>query len=274
MDKMKKFQILEAFHPFLALMITFAITHKSIETVFIAPAMAQSSTEASPQVNTVPDQTAETQDIGWWWLLLPSSGGLLWWVTRSRSTSKITVAEPDAPIAPVVPVVAPTNEQLPKANPPSSVHQLELEDMPREASTSVVSETMIPLLEERLAVDFHRRKIGEVVVRKEIDICIVEVPVRRERLIVEQVSPTYEQLAVVDLGSACIGATNSSEGQLPQTAKASFTSTNAAIAFLESISGQPTLSPTGTISLVLADESLQSAYQTWLMQHEINAAKQ
>jgi hypothetical protein len=196
----------------------------------------------------------------------------LWWVTRS--TSKITTAEPDVPIAPVVPVAAPASEQLPEANPPSSVHQLELKDMPREDSTSVVSETIIPLLEERLVVDFHRRKIGEVVVRKEIDIYIVEVPVRRERLIVEQVSPKYEQLAVVDLGSTHVGAIKPSEGQLPQSLRASFASTKAAITFLESIAGQPGLSPTTPISLMLADESLQTAYQTWLAQHETNAAKQ
>jgi Domain of unknown function (DUF2382) len=262
MSKMKKLQIPEVFHPFLALMISFAIAHKSIETVLIAPAMAQSSTEASPQVNTAPDQTVETQDLAWW-LLLPLSGGLLWWVTRSRSTSRITIAEPDVPIAPVVPVAAPAREQLP-----------ELKDMLREDSTSVVSETIIPLLEERLVVDFHRRKIGEVVVRKEIDIYIVEVPVRRERLIVEQVSPKYEQLAVVDLGSTYVGAIKPSEGQLPQSLKASFASTKAAIAFLESIAGQPGLSPTAPISLMLADESLQAAYQTWLAQHETNGAKQ
>jgi hypothetical protein len=273
MNKMKKFQIPEVFHPFLALMITFAITHKSIETVFVAPAMAQSSTQASPQVNTVPDQTAETQDLAWWWLLLPLSGGLLWWVTRSRSTSKITTAEPVASIAPVIPRVVPADEPLPAMNPPSSMHQPEPVEVPHEASTSVVSEAIIPLLEERLVVDFHRRKIGEVVVRKEIDICIVEVPVRRERLIVEQVSPKYEQLAVVDLGSAYVGAINSSEGQLPQIAKASFSSANAAIAFLESIAVQSSLSLTAPISLMLTDESLQSAYQTWLAQHEINAAK-
>jgi Domain of unknown function (DUF2382) len=273
MNKMKKFQIPEAFHPFLALMIAFAITHKSIETAFIAPAMAQSSTETSPQTNTAPVQTTEIQDLAWWWLLLPLSAGLLWWVTRSRSTSEITAVEPVAPIAPVVPMVTPTDEPSPEMNLPSSMHQLELEVVPREALASFVSEATIPLLEERLTVNFHRRKIGEVVVRKEIDICIVEVPVRRERLIVEQISPKYEQLAVVDLGSASVRATNSSEEQLPQTAKASFASANAAIAFLESIAVQSTLSPTAPISLMLADESLRSAYQTWLAQHEINAAK-
>ena len=65
-----------------------------------------------------------------------------------------------------------------------------------------VSEEKISLLEERLIVDFVRRKVGEIVIRKEIDTCIlqVEVPVRREKLIVEQVSPDYKRLAEIDLG--------------------------------------------------------------------------
>ena len=65
-----------------------------------------------------------------------------------------------------------------------------------------VSEETISLLEERLIVDFIRRKVGEIVIRKEIETCLlqVEVPVRREKLIVEQVSPDYQRLAEIDLG--------------------------------------------------------------------------
>ena len=65
-----------------------------------------------------------------------------------------------------------------------------------------VSEEKISLLEERLIVDFIRRKVGEIVIRKEIETCLlqVEVPVRREKLIVEQVSPDYKRLAEIDLG--------------------------------------------------------------------------
>ena len=68
--------------------------------------------------------------------------------------------------------------------------------------SKVVSEEKISLLEERLIVDFTRRKICEVVVRKEIETCLlqVEVPVRREKLIVEQVSPDYKRLAEIDMG--------------------------------------------------------------------------
>jgi hypothetical protein len=67
-------------------------------------------------------------------------------------------------------------------------------------SSRVSAEEVIPLLAERVVVDRHKRKVGEVVVRKVIETEIIEVVVRREKLIVEQVSPSYEELAVIDLG--------------------------------------------------------------------------
>lgn len=60
----------------------------------------------------------------------------------------------------------------------------------------------IRLLEERLLVEQHRRKVGEVVVHKVVDTHLIQVPVRRERLVVEQVSPERRQLAVVDLSQS------------------------------------------------------------------------
>ncbi|AFY93541.1 DUF2382 domain-containing protein [Chamaesiphon minutus] len=70
-------------------------------------------------------------------------------------------------------------------------------------STRILTEETIYLLEERLMVDLTRHKTGEIVVRKEIDTQVlhVEVPVRREKLIVEQVSPEYKLIAQIDLGS-------------------------------------------------------------------------
>ncbi|MBA2750193.1 MAG: DUF2382 domain-containing protein [Tatlockia sp.] len=61
----------------------------------------------------------------------------------------------------------------------------------------------IPLLEERLIVDINKQKIGEVVVRKEIETEMVQVPIRREKLIIEQVVGAETiQLAEIDLGSS------------------------------------------------------------------------
>jgi hypothetical protein len=73
--------------------------------------------------------------------------------------------------------------------------------------TKVLTEEVIYLLEERLMVDVTRHKTGEIVVRKEVEtqILYVEVPVRREKLIVEQVSPEYKLLAQIDLGRADVG---------------------------------------------------------------------
>ncbi|WP_373544034.1 YsnF/AvaK domain-containing protein [Chamaesiphon sp.] len=74
-------------------------------------------------------------------------------------------------------------------------------------STSVsqtLTEEVFSLLEERLIVSLSKRKIGEIVVRKEVETQIVQVqvPIQREKLIVEQVSPEYKLLAQIDLGQA------------------------------------------------------------------------
>lgn len=60
-------------------------------------------------------------------------------------------------------------------------------------------EKIISLLEERLFVDHNKHKVGEVVVRKEIKTQMIQVPVRREKLIIEQISPEHQQLAEIDL---------------------------------------------------------------------------
>ncbi|QYX32405.1 DUF2382 domain-containing protein [Sphaerospermopsis torques-reginae] len=60
-------------------------------------------------------------------------------------------------------------------------------------------EKIISLLEERLFIDHNKQKVGEVIVRKEIETEMIQVPVRREKLIVEQVSPEHKQLAEIDL---------------------------------------------------------------------------
>jgi Domain of unknown function (DUF2382) len=72
--------------------------------------------------------------------------------------------------------------------------------MPEVSPRQVSGEAVIPLLAERVVVDRQKRKSGEVVVRKVIETEIIEVQVRREKLIVEQVSPSYKELAVIDLG--------------------------------------------------------------------------
>ncbi|MEM7592034.1 MAG: DUF2382 domain-containing protein [Cyanobacteria bacterium P01_A01_bin.83] len=59
----------------------------------------------------------------------------------------------------------------------------------------------IPLLEEKLQVARHKQKVGEVIVRKQVETKIVEVPLRREKLIVERIGKNPEQLTEVVIGS-------------------------------------------------------------------------
>ena len=58
----------------------------------------------------------------------------------------------------------------------------------------------ISLLEEKLVVNRHKRKLGEVVVRKEVETQVIHIPIRREKLIVEKVGVTTEHLKEVNLG--------------------------------------------------------------------------
>jgi hypothetical protein len=80
-------------------------------------------------------------------------------------------------------------------------------------------EKVICLLEEQLVVDNNKQKIGEVIVRKVIETKMVQVPVRREKLIVEQITPDHQQLAEIDLtGGEITGV------ELRESERAEFTS--------------------------------------------------
>jgi len=72
------------------------------------------------------------------------------------------------------------------------------------ASQDLSTEEVIKLLAERVVVDRKKRKIGEVIVRKEVETRMVEVPVRYEKLIVEQVNPEHKQIAEINLGQETI----------------------------------------------------------------------
>ncbi|KAM3090083.1 YsnF/AvaK domain-containing protein [Phormidesmis sp. 146-35] len=89
-------------------------------------------------------------------------------------------------------------------------------DSPKVLSETVVQEESIQLLEERLKVDYTKHKVGEVIVRKEIETRMIQVPVRREKLIVEQISPDRRQLAEIDLGEDGISDLNLQD-YIPET---------------------------------------------------------
>ena len=71
-----------------------------------------------------------------------------------------------------------------------------------DSSSEILTQKSFSLLEERLRIELTQHKIGEIVIRKEIvtQLVQVQVPIRREKLMIEQVSPAYKLLAEIDLG--------------------------------------------------------------------------
>lgn len=133
-----------------------------------------------------------------------------------------------------------------------------------------LQEDIIRLLGERLVVDRSKRKVGEVIVRKEIETRMVQIPVRREKLIVEQVGPERKQLAEIDLGQEDVSAIDwqeeipvtSFEGGL--TVSGDFDSPKIASLLLNAIALER---KHGTkkvrVTVVVENEERQKTYQEW-----------
>jgi stress response protein YsnF len=133
-------------------------------------------------------------------------------------------------------------------------------------------EKIIRLLEERLVIDNKKRKIGEVIVRKEIETRMIQVPVRREKLIVEQVSPEHKQLAEIDLEEGEISGIELTEGEIPQltsfdnglTVTGNFSSPKIASLLLNAIALERNHGCQQVrIAITVTDESTQKKYQEW-----------
>lgn len=135
---------------------------------------------------------------------------------------------------------------------------------PLEAPEEVAGEEPFRLLEERLIVNRSKLKVGEVIVRKEIETQIVEVPIRREKLIVEQVSPEHKQLAVIDLGQVeTTGIELTDVGtDSGSIVRGEFTSARTASQFLAAIADQSNSACKQVqVKIVLEDAGLQQTYQ-------------
>lgn len=91
---------------------------------------------------------------------------------------------------------------IPDAKLQNTQEKQENDRVSSEDTLKVLSQDIVRLVEERLVVNRSKRKIGEVIVRKEIETRIIQVPVRYEKLIVEQVSPERKQLVEINLGKA------------------------------------------------------------------------
>lgn len=62
----------------------------------------------------------------------------------------------------------------------------------------------ISLWSEKLIVNRRQKKVGEVVVRKQVETRMIQVPVREEKLIIERIGEHPEQLAEVVIGTSKI----------------------------------------------------------------------
>lgn len=136
------------------------------------------------------------------------------------------------------------------------------------APVEVVQEETIRLLDERLVVDRKRRKLGEVVVRKAIETRVIEVPVRRETLIIEQVSPEHKPLASIDLGQERlegIELRDVVDAESRPVVRGEFSSPRIASQFLQAIADRPNSGCEKVqVTLVLTDPRLQETYLQWL----------
>ncbi len=128
------------------------------------------------------------------------------------------------------------------------------------------------LLEERLVVDSVRQKVGEVVVRKVIETEMIQVPVRREKLIVEQVGAEYKQLAEIDLGQGEISGIELAENASQElaswdsglTVSGSFSSPKIASLLLNAIALERNHGCKQVhISISVVDEQHRQKYQEW-----------
>ncbi|MEH2311690.1 MAG: DUF2382 domain-containing protein [Nostoc sp.] len=145
---------------------------------------------------------------------------------------------------------------------------------PVEATNSeeASEEQIIRLLEERLVVESSKRKIGEVIVRKIIETRMVQVPVRREKLIVEQISPEHKQLAEIDLGQQEIDGIDLTQVERLEvthfdgalTVSGEFTSPKTASLLLNAIALERNHGcKLVRVTIAVEDESQQKKYQEW-----------
>ncbi|MEA5596176.1 DUF2382 domain-containing protein [Rivularia sp. UHCC 0363] len=133
-------------------------------------------------------------------------------------------------------------------------------------------EDIIRLLGERLVVERSKRKIGEVIIRKEIETRMIQIPVRREKLIIEEPGIEPKRLAEIDLGEEEIshdeltpGANligSNFEGGLTVTAE--FDSPKVASLILNAIQLEKNHGCKKVrVSILVEDEEKQQKYQEW-----------
>jgi len=203
--------------------------------------------------------------------------GFLETATPLEAPKTVQTALPRQP-APAAPSLSPA-----PVPPPSTAQPLQValstdappQQVAQPTSTSIATTEKITLLEERLVIDQRRQKVGEVIVRKEIETRFIQVPVRREKLIVEQISPEHKQLAVIDLGQheSEVDANAAFNTSLSPVLRGEFNSVKAAIQFLEAIAAHSGAdSQKVQLGVVLEDAAMQATAQRWLEQYAAQKA--
>lgn len=159
------------------------------------------------------------------------------------------------------------NSATPEANHQSINDSVEIAKL-----AEIGDEKILRLLEERLIVNSNLQKIGDVIVRKKIEIRMVQVPIRREILIVEQVSPEHKQLAEIDLGQGEISGLDLIAGERDEfvnldgglTVSGLFTSPKIASLVLNAIALEKNHGCHQVrVSIVVENEAQQQKYQEW-----------
>ncbi|NES94143.1 MAG: DUF2382 domain-containing protein [Desertifilum sp. SIO1I2] len=211
--------------------------------------------------------------------------------TQTPSDTRLTLLETSAPLESPTPLEGWSQQRL---EPPTAttettvqtpVHREIPEELvqiaaplPQAERVERVEGNTIQLLEEHLNVMPQRRKIGDVVVRKVIETQMLQVPVRREKLVVEQVSPESQTLAVVDLRGnpesvemAEITDTLSSQ----RSVAGEFHSAASASQFLAALARQPNASYQAIeVRILLDNPKLEAVYQKWMERFLANEGSQ
>lgn len=129
----------------------------------------------------------------------------------------------------------------------------------------ILEEHQISLLEEKLVVKRQKRKVGEVIVRKEIETRMIHLPIRREKLVIEKAGATNEYVTEVDLGEGQINGVKFSElgdTQDLYSSQSGFVSIESAQKLLAAVSDRfDSLKVKVRIEIISDSSDSQTAYQ-------------
>ena len=198
-------------------------------------------------------------------------------VAPANDISSFNLLDVKADVVPEISFHAPDTHNVTAPEYLQEEHDMDIEESLLSDESDVVEEEVIRLLEERLIVDRNKRKIGEVIVRKVIETRMVQVPVRYEKLIVEQVNPEHKHLAEIvlngeDLSEIDLSELTSGNGNGTSTTKQTnegtvsgeFKSPKSASLFLNAIALQRHHGCAKVrVELVLEDPQLQQTYEQW-----------